>query len=86
MKLKINRRDSFQKDYEYCYIISCTCDGPDCLIQIFDNFIQIDDFEEFSYWFEQQIYYLTDEQFKKIDGVWLRMLVKHFAKRNELLF
>ena len=54
--------------------------------RFFDNFIQIDDFEEFSYWFEQQIYYLTDEQFEKINGIWLRMMVKHYYRRDELAF
>ncbi len=85
MRLKILRRNSPIRNYEYCYIIFSPSDNMDAA-EIYDNYIQIDNFEDFSYWFEQQIYYLTRDQFRKIDGVWLRMMIDCYKKRDELLF
>ncbi len=85
MRLKILRRNSPIINYEYCYIIFNPSDNMD-VAEIYDNSIQIDNFEDFSYWLEQQIYYLTRDQFRKIDGVWLRMMIDCYKKRDELLF
>ena len=85
MRLKILRRNSPIINYEYCYIIFNPNDNMD-VAEIYDNSIQIDNFEDFSYWLEQQIYYLTRDQFRKIDGVWLRMMIDCYKKRDELLF
>lgn len=86
MKLKIYRNESPDTAFDYCYIIIGSFYNKQHSVEIHDNSIVIKDFENFVYWFEQQIYYLTYEQFKKIDGIWLRMMVKHFEKRDELAF
>lgn len=85
MRLKILRRNSPIRIYEYCYIVFSTSNKIDAA-EIYDNSIQIDNFEDFSYWFEQQIYYLTRDQFRNIDDVWLKMMIDCYKKRDELLF
>lgn len=85
MRLKILRRNSPIRIYEYCYIVFSPSNKID-VAEIYDNSIQIDNFEDFSYWFEQQIYYLTRDQFRNIDDVWLKMMIDCYKKRDELLF
>lgn len=67
MKLKIYRNESPDTAFDYCYIIIGSFYDKQHSVEIHDNSIVIKDFENFVYWFEQQIYYLTYEQFKKIE-------------------
>lgn len=86
MKLKIYRKESQHRDYYYVYSISGNFYGDNYYAEIYDNFVVIDNFEDFAYWFEQQIYYLTLDQFEKIDGMWLRMMYQNYKERDELAF
>lgn len=86
MKLKIYKRESQHRDYYYVYLISGNFYGNNYYAEIYDNSVIIDNFEDFAYWFEQQIYYLTLEQFEKIDSIWLRMMYRNYTERDELLF
>ena len=83
MKLKIYRRESQHRDYFYVYLIIGNFYGSDYCTNIHDNFVVIDNFEDFAYWFEQQTYYLTLDQFEKIDGMWIRMMYQNFIERKE---
>ena len=80
MRLKIYKRESQHRDYHYVYLISGNFYGNDYCAEIYDNF------EDFAYWFEQQIYYLTLDQFEKIDGMWIRMMYQNYKERDELEF
>ncbi|WP_247933833.1 hypothetical protein [Streptococcus gordonii] len=86
MKLKIHRKESQYRDYYYVYLISGNFYGSNYCSEIYDNFVVIDNFEDFAYWFEQQIYYLTLDQFEKIDGMWLRMMYQNYKERDQLPF
>ena len=86
MRLKIYKRESQHRDYHYVYLISGNFYGNDYCAEIYDNFVGIDNFEDFAYWFEQQIYYLTLDQFEKIDGMWIRMMYQNYKERDELEF
>lgn len=86
MRLKIYKRESQHRDYHYVYSISGNFYGNDYYAEIYDNSVVIDNFEDFAYWFEQQIYYLTLEQFEKIDSIWLRMMYRNYTERDELEF
>lgn len=86
MKLNIHRKPSTNNIYEYRYIVAGAYSDIKYFSEIYDNYLEINDFEDFAYWFEQQIYYITPEQFKKIDGIWLRMMVECYKTREELPF
>lgn len=86
MKLKIYKRESQHREYEYFYSICGNFYGDNYYAEIYDNSVAIENFEDFTYWFEQQIYYLTLEQFKKIDSIWLRMMYRNYTERDELSF
>ncbi|QBX16899.1 hypothetical protein Javan291_0023 [Streptococcus phage Javan291] len=38
----------------------------------------------FKYWFEQQRYYLTSNQFLILDDEWLEMVLAFYQQRDEL--
>lgn len=82
MKLKIYRQESQHRDYFYVYSISGNFYGDNYYANIYDNSVVIDNFEDFAYWFEQQIYYLTLDQFEKIDGMWIRMMYQIYLKQK----
>jgi hypothetical protein len=86
MKLNIHRKPSTNNIYEYRYIVAGAYSDIKYFSEIYDNYLEINDFEDFAYWFEQQIYYIAPEQFKKIDGIWLRMMVECYKTREELPF
>ncbi|MGT2800686.1 hypothetical protein [Streptococcus marmotae] len=44
----------------------------------------VEDFEMFKYWFEQQRYYLTSNQFLILDDEWLEMVLAFYQQRDEL--
>lgn len=83
MKLKIYRKESQHRDYFYVYSICGNFYGDNYYANIYDNSVVIDNFEDFAYWFEQQIYYLTLDQFEKIDGTWLQMMYQIYLKRKD---
>jgi hypothetical protein len=83
MKLKIYKRESYRRDYFYVYSISGNFYGDNYYANIYDNSVVIDNFEDFACWFEQQIYYLTLDQFEKIDGMWIRMMYQNYIERKE---
>jgi len=82
MRLKIYRKESQHRDYFYVYSICGNFYGDNYYANIYDNFVVIDNFEDFAYWFKQQIYYLTLDQFEKIDGTWLQMMCQIYLKRK----
>jgi hypothetical protein len=86
MKLKIYRKESQHRDYFYVYSICGNFYGDNYYANIYDNSVVIDNFEDFAYWFEQQIYYLTLDQFEKIDGTWLCMMIRNYEERDQLPF
>lgn len=86
MRLKIYRKESQHRDYFYVYSISGNFYGDNYYANIHDNSVVIDNFEDFAYWFEQQIYYLTLDQFEKIDGIWIQMMYQNYKERDELAF
>lgn len=86
MKLKIYRKESQHRDYKYFYLICGNFYGNSYCVEIYDNSVTIENFEDFTYWFEQQIYYLILNQFEKIDGEWLRMMYKNYTERDQLPF
>ena len=86
MQLKIYRKEGQHRDYFYVYSISGNFYGSNYYADIYDNFVVIENFEDFAYWFEQQIYYLTLDQFEKIDGEWIRMMYKNYTERDQLPF
>nr|DAW51457.1 MAG TPA: hypothetical protein [Caudoviricetes sp.] len=83
MKLKIYKRESHRRDYFYVYSISGNFYGDNYYANIYDNSVVIDDFEDFACWFEQQIYYLTLDQFEKTDGIWIQMMYQIYVERKE---
>lgn len=86
MKLKIYKKESQHRDYFYVYSICGNFYRDNYYTNIRDNSVVIDDFEDFAYWFEQQIYYLTLDQFEKINGTWLQMMYQNYKERDELAF
>ena len=82
MRLKIYRKESQHRDYFYVYSICGNFYGDNYYANIYDNFVVIDNFEDFAYWFKQQIYYLTLDQFEKIDGTWLQTMCQIYLKRK----